>query len=371
MKVVVTGADGFLGKNLVSHLSELPGLDLQLFTRSNALDQLPEFIDGASIVYHLIGVNRPKNTEEFAEGNVGITMALARAVASSSSKPHVVFASSVHAEQATPYGVSKYEAEQALISLAQQEGVPLSIYRFPNIFGKWSRPNYNSVIATFCHNIARELPIEISDPDSEISVVYIDDVVSFLITKLFERTPDSETIYESVSPIYNITVGKLAKKIHKFQEDRKAGIVDNTGRGLDRALYSTFIAHLPKESFKYQLVQHVDARGRFAEVLKTRESGQMSFFTAGEGVTRGGHYHHTKSEQFLVIRGEALFKFRCLATGEEFEIETVGGTPEVVQTIPGWVHDITNIGTSELVVMLWANEIFDPENPDTFAAELF
>jgi UDP-2-acetamido-2,6-beta-L-arabino-hexul-4-ose reductase len=238
----------------------------------------------------------------------------------------------------------------------------------PGVFGKWCRPNYNSVVATFCHNLARDLPIQINDPNASVRLVYVDDVVNALLTAL--EAPAPGYTQAAVEPQYIITLGELAAKIRAFADCRTSLMSERVGTGVARALYATYVSYLPNEKFSYTVQQHADARGVFVEMLKTPDSGQFSYFTAYPGITRGGHYHHTKTEKFLVIKGEALFRFRQLLTDELVEFRTSGTTPQVVDTIPGWSHDITNVGDGEMVVMLWANENFDRQRPDTVASKV-
>jgi UDP-2-acetamido-2,6-beta-L-arabino-hexul-4-ose reductase len=261
-----------------------------------------------------------------------------------------------------PYGVSKRQAEEIIEAHYKGTGLPICIYRLPGVFGKWCKPNYNSVVATFCYNVAHDLPLAVHAPGKRVDLVYIDDVVSSLINSLSHDIPPRRA---SVQPCYEVTLDQLAKSIQSFKENRSTGITAPVGTGLSRALYATYLSYLDAAQFSYPLQKNVDARGEFVEVLKTEDSGQFSYFTAHPGVTRGGHYHHTKSEKFLVIRGTARFGFRHMVTNERFELTTYGGNPEVVETIPGWTHDITNMGAEELVVMLWANEIYDRLRPDT------
>jgi UDP-2-acetamido-2,6-beta-L-arabino-hexul-4-ose reductase len=220
-------------------------------------------------------------------------------------------------------------------------------------------------VATFCHNIARGLPVQINDPDAVIQLVYIDDVVASFVGLL--GGVEQPTPFAGVEPIYQITVGELSAQLQRFKATRDNLITEPVGTGLTRALYSTYVSYLPPESFTYTVPQHGDERGVFVEMMKTTDAGQFSFFTAHPGITRGGHYHHSKTEKFLVIKGEACFRFRHMLTGEFYELHTSGNKSEIVETVPGWTHDITNVGNSELVCMLWANEIFDRERPDTFA----
>jgi UDP-2-acetamido-2,6-beta-L-arabino-hexul-4-ose reductase len=280
----------------------------------------------------------------------------------------LIISSSIQADLANPYGESKRGAELAGEALARRAGNPVTIYRLPGVFGKWCRPNYNSVVATFCHNIANVLPIQINDPAAAINLVYVDDVVDEFIRAL-DAMPDGLSRGE-VSPVYGITLGELALQIEAFRNCRETLISERVGSGLVRALYATYVSYLPPARFAYDLPKYGDERGVFVEMLKTQDSGQFSYFTAHPGITRGGHYHHTKTEKFLVIKGAARFGFRHVVTNERYEIFTSGDKPQVVETLPGWTHDITNIGNDELVVMLWANEIFDRDRPDTIASKV-
>lgn len=363
MKVLVTGANGFIGKNLLIHLRERAGIEVLSFLRTESLHMLAEKVRAADFIFHLAGVNRPQTESEFTEGNADLTRALCDAVQSSGRSIPILYTSSIQAERANAYGVSKLMAEDALRALEATAGVPVYIYRLPNVFGKWCRPNYNSAVATFCHNIAHDLPIQINDPTAEIQLVYVDDVVAEFLRVMEQRPPIANA--QEVKPIYSITVGELAQNLRTFKNSRDSLVTEPVGVGLARALYSTFITYFTPEQFSYPLIKHEDSRGVFVEMLKTHDSGQFSYFTAHPGITRGGHYHHTKTEKFLVIKGEARFGFRHIDTGAVHEHCTSAKVPEVVETIPGWSHDITNIGDEEMIVMLWANEIFDRQHPDT------
>ncbi len=256
--------------------------------------------------------------------------------------------------------------------MSRDTGNPAVIFRLPGVFGKWCKPNYNSVVATFCHNIARGLPVQINDSAAPLHLVYVDDVVTSLVESVTAALlPGAKGVLQGeVSPIYSTTVGYLVGQLQAFGDCRTSLISERVGTGLVRALYSTYVSYLPNDRFAYEVKQHADPRGVFVEMLRTHDSGQFSYFTAHPGITRGGHYHHTKTEKFLVIKGTGLFRFRHLLTDERFEMTTSGDRPQIVDTIPGWVHDITNIGQDELVVMLWANEVFDRANPDTVAASI-
>ncbi len=368
MRVLITGASGFVAQNLRVHLSERDDVEMVFFTRKQSIDDLSVLLEGVEFVFHLAGVNRPKNDIEFTEGNVDLTEALCLAIERTGRVIPVIYTSSIQAEFDNAYGKSKLAAEQLLLSLSEKTGTPVRVFRLPNVFGKWCKPNYNSAVATFCHNISHDLPVQINDPSAQIRLVYIDDVVSRFISVMDGAIVDGN--YCNVDPVYEMTVGELVDKLTAYKESRDSLVVEPVGTGLDRALYSTYLSYLDAKQFSYELVKHEDPRGVFVEMLKTRDSGQFSYFTAHPGITRGGHYHHTKNEKFLVLKGEAVFKFRQIVTDEYYELTVSGDAPTVVETVPGWTHDITNVGTSEMVVMLWANEVFDPDMPDTFAKAL-
>lgn len=371
-QILVTGANGFIGKNLVVRFRELAGIAVSTYVRGDDVASLPPLVAQADAVVHLAGENRPADEAAFAEVNKGLTVALCRAIQEEKtiSGRHVplVLASSTQAERDNPYGRSKLAAEEAVQALAQATGNPCVIFRLPGVFGKWCKPNYNSVVATFCHNIARGLPIQVNDPSAILRLVHVDDVVSAMLNAL--ELSSSGCVRATVEPEYSITLSELATQISAFGECRSTLVTERVGTGLIRALYATYVSYLPSDKFSYEVPQHADPRGVFVEMLKTRDSGQFSYFTARPGITRGGHYHHTKTEKFLVIKGEALFRFRHLLTDELVELRTSGARSQVIDTIPGWSHDITNIGDDELVVMLWANENFDRQRPDTVASKV-
>jgi UDP-2-acetamido-2,6-beta-L-arabino-hexul-4-ose reductase len=371
-RVLITGANGFIGKNLQVRLSELTGFTVSTFLRGDNVVQLPTLVANADAVLHLAGENRPVDESAFTQVNTDLTAALCLAIEQEFARTgrHVplVFASSTQAERDNPYGRSKLAAEQAVQALASTTGNPCIVFRLPGVFGKWCKPNYNSVVATFCHNLARGLPIQVTDAATSLRLVHVDDVVSALLGAL--QAPALAYVQALVVPEYTITLGELAAQIRAFGDCRTTLMSHRVGTGLLRALYATYVSYLPKEKFSYEVPQHADPRGVFVEMLKTPDSGQFSYFTAHPGITRGGHYHHTKTEKFLVIKGQALFRFRHLLTDELVEFRTCGMTPQVVDTIPGWSHDITNVGDEEMVVMLWANENFDPKKPDTVASKV-
>ena len=369
MKVLITGANGFIGKNLQLHLSERTDVEVSCFTREHELSDLSTLVSDADLVFHLAGVNRPEDPAEFKQGNADLTLSLCKALQEANKKIPVVYSSSIQAAAENPYGDSKRTAEDELLTHAEKNGFPVYIYRLPNVFGKWARPNYNSAVATFCNNISQGLPIQINDPSAQINLVYIDDVIASFLGVMDGVVEDIlvKNGFVEIEQQYHISVGKLAEQIRAFKDSRDTLITENVGSGLVRALYSTYVSYLEPKLFSYQVPKYGDERGVFVEMLKTKDAGQFSFFTAHPGITRGGHYHHSKTEKFLVIKGRACFRFRNMMTGEFHELHTSGEQPEIVETVTGWTHDITNVGDDEMVVMLWANEIFDRENPDTYA----
>ena len=370
MKVLITGANGFVGKNLKLHLVERKDVQVSCFTRDDDVAQLPTILQDVDFVFHLAGINRPQDPQEFTTGNVDLTLALCQAVAqlaeSAGKRVPIVYTSSTQAGSDNPYGQSKRGAEDALLAAARSHQIPVHIFRLPNMFGKWCKPNYNSAVATFCHNIARGLPIQVNDPAAPVTLVYVDDVIERFLQLMdgADAAVDAHG-FATVAPQYTTTVGELARQIQAFTHSRDTLMTERVGTGLVRALYATYVSYLPPELFAYTVPQYGDPRGVFAEMLKTPDCGQFSYFTAHPGITRGGHYHHSKTEKFLVIRGQARFKFRHMQTGETHELLTSGTKAEVVETVPGWTHDITNIGNDEMIVMLWANEVFDRARPDT------
>ena len=368
MRVLVTGSNGFIGKNLIIRLNEL---DIQVltYTRESSTQNLEGLIKDTDLVVHLAGENRPKDEKDFDVVNTGLTMSICDALRSLGENTPIILASSTQAEFDNAYGKSKLNAETALKVLEVDTGCSVYVYRLPGVFGKWCKPHYNSVVATFCHNISHDLPIQVNNPDFELNLVYIDDVVEEFVKIIQGAKDDKKEL--SVQPEYKIKLGDLADQIKIFRESRDSLISERVGGGLIRKLYSTYLSYLSPEQFAYSIPSHGDERGMFAEMLKTKDSGQFSFFTAKPGVMRGGHYHHSKTEKFLVIQGKARFGFRHVVSDETHEIITTSKELKIVETVPGWSHDITNIGTEEIIVMLWANEIFDPDNPDTITHKVW
>lgn len=383
LQILITGAYGFLGKNLSVRLSADSNFDVVRVGRSDVLGDVLNSIDRLHAVVHLAGENRPSQDHDFHVGNTEYTEKLCRLLQGRTKKVPVLFSSSIQAEMDNPYGRSKRSAEEHLMAYAHATGASVFNYRLPNVFGKWCKPHYNSVIATFCANLIAGKPLRIDDPDRVLELVYVDDVVENILSTIqaLEIQPPNQPTSSSVlqgssqlegminkviEPHYQIGLQQLADVLSDMQLARKEGRVCETGSHLTRALHATWLSYLPTELFKYSLTEHEDSRGRFSEFIKTPSAGQVSFFTAGPGITRGGHYHHTKTEKFLVVQGLASFRFRHMDTGETVQLTVDGTRLEVVETVPGWAHDITNTGKETLIVVLWANEVFDQAKPDTF-----
>jgi UDP-2-acetamido-2,6-beta-L-arabino-hexul-4-ose reductase len=367
VRVAITGADGFIGKNLSVGIREGGGVEVIPITRHCDEAAFRRALSSCDMIFHLAGVNRPSDPLEFEAGNVELTKALCRAVAEVGRELPIVFASSRRAGESTEYGRTKAVAEAVLIDFARRQGSSVHIFRLPNVFGKWCRPNYNSAIATFCYNIAHDLPISIVDPYDRLDIVHIDDVVEAFVNIM--RRPAASGFHD-VSPVHATTVGAIAEQIRGFHANRRASITTDLDSSLTQALYATYLSYLPSADLSRPLTIHSDARGSFGEILKTANSGQFSFFTAAPGMTRGNHYHHRKAEKFLVVEGEAVIQMRHIISDERLEIPLSGAVPVVVDTVPGWCHNITNTGSTTLVVLLWASEVFDPEHPDTIAQKV-
>ena len=374
-KILVTGSNGFIAKNFIQFLIEQKNIEILKYDRQMSISDLETMILNADWIVHLAGVNRPLMENEFLEDNIQLTKVIASTLKKYNRRTPIILSSSIQVEREhlNLYGESKLESENILCDLYCEYGNPIYIYRLANVFGKWSRPNYNSVVATFCHNIVENLPIEIHNPHSEVRLIYIDDVIEAFwscIQRDEQIDTEGKNRFFYIHPEYTLTIGVLAEIIKGFKESRDTLTIDNVGNGLRRALYSTYLSFLSPGNFDYSIPKYEDNRGRFVEMLKTQGAGQISYFTAYPNVTRGGHYHFSKNEKFLVIKGKALFRFKNILTGESYHLEVDDKIPRVIETVPGWAHDITNIGEGEMIVMLWANEIFDRNKPDTYTIKL-
>tara|TARA_B100000212_G_C27377299_1_gene535293 strand:- start:1902 stop:3008 length:1107 start_codon:yes stop_codon:yes gene_type:complete len=365
MKILITGSNGFISKNLIFHLNETTNFEIFKFNKNNTFEELKVFFKKVDLIVHLAGENRSKNYEDFYKNNVYLTNFICNELIKADKKIPIIFSSSIHINKKNWYGETKKEAEEIILKLNKKNKNPVIIYRLPGVFGKWSKPNYNSVVATFCNNLANNLPINIDDKKAELNLIYIDDLVRDIKKSILTNLKGIS--YPIIKPEYKVSLLDIVKQINSFKISRETLIVENLGDSFQKKLYATYLSFLNNNSFSYPLKINEDKRGKFVEILKTNKSGQFSFFTAKPGVTRGGHYHHSKSEKFLVVKGEARFVFKDVISGFTKTINISGKNPEVVDTIPGWSHNITNIGNEDLIVFLWSNEIFDKLNPDTIS----
>ena len=369
MKVLVTGANAFIGKNLCIELMNKGHIVLS-YDIDKTDEDLANYIQVADFIIHLAGVNRPLNADEFYDGNTNFTKALVDIIKKSGRTIPLLFSSTTQAELDNDYGVSKRMAEDYLFSFMEETGNPVIIYRLTNVFGKWCRPNYNSVVATFCHNVANDLPIKIRDENFEIKLVYIDDVVKQFIKRLNEPLRKLKRVIEEVYPIEVISLGGLAKKIRDFNKIRETFYTPKFDSDFDRKLYATFLSYYSAGNFAYDLKMNSDERGSFTEILKTLNDGQVSVNISKPGIIKGNHYHHTKTEKFVVVSGECEIKFRKIGDKEIFAYKVNGEKIQAVDIPPGYTHSIKNIGTTDSVTIMWASEVFDKDNPDTYFEEV-
>ena len=369
MKILVTGSNGFIAKNLIAELKNQKYTDILEYNRNTEPSLLDSYCEECDFVFHLAGVNRPQNQEEFMEGNFGFTSTLLDTLKKYENKAPVMISSSIQAELDNPYGKSKKSGEDLLFSYGKETGAKVVIYRFPNVFGKWCKPNYNSAVATFCHNIAHDLPIQVNDPSVVMNLVYIDDVVEELIRAIDGKENKNGDFCE-IPVVHTITLGEIVELIKSFKESRKTLNVPNMSNSFERKLYSTYLSYLPTDQFSYLLKMNVDNRGSFTEIIRTEDRGQFSVNIAKPGITKGNHWHHTKNEKFLVVSGKGLIRFRKIDTEEIIDYYVSGDKMEVVDIPTGYTHNIINVGDTDLVTFMWANEAFNPEKPDTYFLEV-
>ncbi len=369
MKILVTGAKGFIGKNLIAELRNRKYVDIFEYDRDTDPSLLDEYCKEANFVFHLAGVNRPKDQSEFMEGNFGFTSELLNSLKKHNNACPVMISSSIQAELNNPYGESKKAGEDLLFDYGVETGAKVLVYRFPNVFGKWCRPNYNSAVATFCHNIAHDLPIQVNDPYVVMNLVYIDDVVNELIDAL-EGNENKVDLFCEVPVVHTITLGEIVDLIYSFKKSRENRSVPNMSDAFTKKLYSTYLSYLPEDKFSYDLKMNVDQRGSFTEFIRTPDRGQVSVNISKPGITKGNHWHHTKNEKFLVVSGKGVIRFRKIDSCEVLEYFVSGDKMEVVDIPTGYTHNIENLGDSDMVTIMWANEPFDPEKPDTYYLEV-
>jgi len=372
MKILVTGAKGFVGRNLCLTLEQMPDIEVLKYDLGDEA-KLDGYAAECDFVFHLAGVNRPKDPAEFKTGNTVFTEDILEKLAARQNPPPVLLSSSIQAALDNDYGKSKAAAEEAVRAYGTKTGAPVFIYRLANVFGKWCRPNYNSAVATWVYNIARDLPIMVRDPAATVTLVYIDDVMKSFVGCLEPRnTPNTRNEILSVEPSYTRSLGEIVDLIKSFHDEPDTLTVPNQADGFTKKLYSTYLAALPEDKFSYPLTMHCDNRGSFTEALHSAERGQVSVNVSKPGIAKGQHWHHTKHEKFLVVSGKGEINFRMAddPNGKVISYKVSGEKLEVVRIPPGYTHNIVNVGDTDMVTLMWANEVFDPANPDTFRLEV-
>jgi UDP-2-acetamido-2,6-beta-L-arabino-hexul-4-ose reductase len=366
MKILVTGSAGFLGRNLLVALRRMDGVELYEFDREHDLELLIKQLTEVEFVYHLAGINRPKDDSEFQKVNVDLTNVICERLAGRESEVPLVFSSSIQAEVENPYGISKRVAEDVVFRYGEISGAPVFVFRLLNLFGKWGQPNYNSVVTTFCYNIARGIPVRVDNPDSAVLLNYVDDVVAHFISLLDEGGSKVSTELHQVEPVYSTTVGDLKKRLESYHSIHENLYIPDMNEPLNRVLYPTYLSYLPEDKFSTAVDLKTDDRGWLFELLKTPHLGQIFISTTHPGITRGDHYHDTKIEKFCVVSGKAIIRFRQIEGDKIIEYPVNGDQPEVVDIPPGYTHSIENTGDKEMICLFWAGAIFDQANPDTF-----
>ncbi|WP_392454630.1 NAD-dependent epimerase/dehydratase family protein [Chryseomicrobium aureum] len=366
LRIAITGANGFIGKNLTSELKNQGYINLAVITRDTNEEEMKSILKDVEFVFHLAGINRPISESEFEKGNKDFTRKILDTLDELNNTVPLVVSSSTQATNDNAYGLSKKAAEQAVEKYSKDNDVECGIYRLPNVFGKWSKPNYNSAIATFCHNIALDLPIQVNDPNVELTLVYIDDVVKEFIKCL----DGMDTLYREVPVVHKKKLGEIVELIYSFKASRENRSVPKLDDPFEKKLYSTYLSFLPEDQFNYELKMNVDQRGSFTEFIKTVDRGQVSINISKPGITKGNHWHHTKNEKFLVVSGHGVIRFRKPDEEKIIEYFVSGEKLEVVDIPVGYTHNIENLGETDMVTVMWVNEPFDPENPDTYFLEV-
>jgi UDP-2-acetamido-2,6-beta-L-arabino-hexul-4-ose reductase len=369
MKILVTGAKGFIGKNLIAELKNQNYNDIFEYSKETETALLDKYCKEADYIFHLAGVNRPQDQSEFMDGNFGFTSTLLETLKKHQNTCTVMISSSIQAELDSPYGISKKAGEDLLFDYSKETGTKVLVYRFPNVFGKWCRPNYNSAVATFCHNISHELPININDSSITMNLVYIDDLVEEMINAL-NGNENKVGDFCEVPVVHSISLGNIVELIYSFKNSREERSIPDMSNPFTKKLYSTYLSYLPENQFSYDLKMNVDQRGSFTEFIKTPDRGQVSVNISKPGITKGNHWHHTKNEKFLVVSGKGVIRFRKIGSDEIIEYFVSGDKLEVVDIPTGYTHNIENLGDSDMVTIMWANEYFDPKKPDTFLLEV-
>lgn len=368
MKILITGSSGFVGKNLIAELRNLGFTDLYEYDIDSNLNALERYVKECQFVFHLAGVNRPEKQEDFMKGNFGFTSLLLDSLKKCGNKSPILITSSTQASLDNPYGKSKKAGEDIIFEYGKENNVRVYVYRLPNVFGKWCRPNYNSAVATFCNNIANNLPIQVNEPNVQMNLVYIDDVIDSFIDKFknSDHISHQQNQFEEIYPIYSVKLGDIISLIYEFKDSRNNLLISDMSDEFTKKLYSTYLSYLPKDGFGYSLKMNVDQRGSFTEFLKSTDRGQVSINVFKPHIIKGNHWHHTKNEKFLVVSGTAIIRFRKINSNDIIEYKVSGDDLIVLDVPVGYTHNIENTGETDMVMIIWVNEIFDKNNPDTF-----
>lgn len=380
MKILVTGAKGFIGKNLISQLKNIQNgkvlnhslngkIEIIEFDRETEMSLLERYTKDCDFVYHLAGVNRPENPNDFMEGNFGFTKILLKLLRNHNNKAPILITSSIQAILDNPYGESKKAGEELMREYNKETGAKILIYRLPNVFGKWCKPNYNSAVATFCYNITHDLDVSVNDRTTLMNLVYIDDVVSEFISAL-ECKEHIENGFCYIPTVHRVSLGEIVDTLYSFKAMRENLDLPDLSNVFIKELYSTYLSYLPNDRFNYALKMNSDQRGSFTEIIKTKQKGQFSVNISKPGITKGNHWHHTKNEKFVVVSGKGVIRFRKINEEEITEYYVSEDKIEVIDIPCGYTHNITNLGNSDLVTFMWCNECFDTNNPDTFFEEV-
>lgn len=369
MKMLITGAKGFVGKNLVMHLKNTENVEILEYDIDTKKSLLDSYTKDCDFVFHLAGVNRPKQEKEFMEGNFGFTSTLLTLLKKHNNKAPVLITSSVQAQNDNPYGRSKKAGEDLIFSYAKENDVKVYVYRLTNLFGKWSRPNYNTVVATFCYNVSHGIDIRVNDKNAEICLSYIDDVVIEFI-KCLKGSPTIKNEFCIIPVTYKVSLGYLADTIESFKESRKNLYLPDVSDAFISKLYSTYLNFLPRDGFSYDLWMHADHRGSFTELLRTKNAGQVSVNISKPNIIKGQHYHHTKNEKFIVVSGRGVIRFRDVYSKEIIKYHVSGDKLQVIDIPTGYTHNIENLGDEDMVTIMWCSECFDPNDDDTHFLEV-
>jgi len=370
LKILVTGAKGFVGKNLVAELKNRGYEEIYEYDINTVPELLDEYTKKCEFVFHLAGVNRPEKEEDFMKGNFGFTSTLLEKLKLYNNKCPILITSSIQAALDNPYGKSKKAGEDLMFAYSKETGAKVLVYRFTNLFGKWCRPNYNSVVATFCYNIANGLPIQVNNENAELNLAYIDDVIEEIINALNGKGTCGEDNFYYIPVTHKVTLGEIATLIKSFRESRTNLMLPNMKDEFSKKLYSTYLSYLPEKEFSYDVKMNVDNRGSFTELFKTEDRGQVSVNISKPGITKGNHWHHTKNEKFVVVSGKGVIRFRKIDSEEIIEYFVSSEKMEVIDIPVGYTHNIENLGDTDMVTVMWANEVFNKEKPDTYFLEV-